>query len=138
MSIRKIIVLIALLIGTVAGQHAYASYEPGREPLQGTSVTGYAASGTTIVLNFSTYPNEQVVQWLICWKRGRFNPLPACTNDEHQITVNGNNSNTGAYTVTGLTADRWHTLKVRARYRTRSGGTQLFWRYIGKVQVKTP
>jgi hypothetical protein len=137
MSIRKITVLLALLIGTAAGQHAYALSSPGKE-LQGTAVSGYATSGTSIVLNFSTYSGELVDLWQICWKQGRFNPRPTCAIDENQIDINGNNSNIGTHTVTGLTANRWHTLKVRARYRKSNGGTQVFWRYIGKVEIKTP
>ncbi len=134
------IIMLLLTVLTVGDHRPRPAGEqpPTSSLVQGTSVNGYAANGSTVVVNFSTYPDEEVVQWLVCWKRGRLNPVPACTNDEHQQTIAGNNANSGSHTISGLTADRWYTVKVRAQYRKKNGNAQIFWRYVGKVQVKTP
>jgi hypothetical protein len=128
----------AVALVLVASFAAALARESTADPVQGTTVNAAATSSTTIQLNFATYPTEQVVQWTVCWKAGRLNPLPACGSDEQQVYVPGNNGTSGQYTIHGLRSDRWYTVKVRAQYKKANGGTQVFSRFVGKAQVKTP
>ena len=130
--------IYAVALVLVASLAAALARESTAGPVQGTAVTAAATGSNTIQVHFATYPNEQVVQWTVCWKAGRLNPLPACGSDEQQVTVAGNNGTSGQYTISGVRSDRWYTVKVRAQYRKANGGTQVFSRLVGKAQVKTP
>jgi hypothetical protein len=74
--------------------------------------------------------------WKICYKMGRYNPVPAsaCLNSDNIDIVSS--ANPLISTVSSLKTGHWYTFAVRVQYSRRIGLQPLFWKYVGKAQIK--
>lgn|SRR5574337_623298 len=115
---------------------AFAVLIVAQPVVAGTSVSATSLSSSSVRVDFTA--DDRAHQWEVCWKRGRYNPVPTCSGFASSSAFAGNGLNSGSYTVTGLKSNSWHTFKVRGLFIKPNGSVQTVWHFVGKTEVKTP
>ena len=125
MAQNRLVAILSLLTFLAMTNSAFAA----------TGLSADTVTSNSVKLNFAT--DERVQTWEVCWKLGRYNPTPTCSDFANHESFAGNQQSSGTYTIPGLKSDRWYTFKVRAKSIKNNGKAQTSYRYVGHVQVKT-
>jgi hypothetical protein len=98
------------------------------------SVSGTNLGGGNVRITASTDAGVPYL-WKICYKLGRFNPIPAscCLNSENRDIITTANPLTT--TISGLKKGRWYTFAVKVQYIKKGGNNTKWWKHVGHVQI---